>query len=110
MLNRKILAVAIAAVAAATLSTGALAATPWQRHHPARAEINHRLVHQDQRIHHEVRTGEITRAQAARLHRADHRIRHEERVMASRHHGHLTRAQVHALNRQENAVSRRISR
>ena len=36
------LAMAITAGAA----SGAFAATPWERHHPRRAEVNERLAHQ----------------------------------------------------------------
>ena len=102
--------VASAALFSASFSAGALAATPWQNHHPRRAEVNARLANQTHRIHNEVREGDITHAQAASLHRRDRQIRGEERAMASQQGGHLTYTQKRALNQQENHVSREIGR
>jgi hypothetical protein len=110
MQNRPLLALAFAAVAVAGLSTNAMAETHWQRAHPRRAEINHRLANQDRRIRNEVREGEITRTQAARLHRQDRHIRREERAMASRNGGGVSKGEQRALNQQENAVSQQIGK
>ena len=82
----------------------------WARNHPRRHEVNARLNNQNRRIHDERREGEITKAQARRLHREDRRIRGEERIMASQHNGHITRQEQTTLNRQENFVSRQIGR
>ncbi len=100
----------IAAAAALALSFvgTASAQTNWDATHPRRAEVNHRLANQDRRIHQEVREGEMSHAQAARLHRDDHQIRKEERDMASRDGSHITRREVYALNQQENHVRRQI--
>lgn len=76
--------------------------------HPRRMEVNHRLENQHQRIHKEVKEGEMSKAKAARLHRADRKIRHEERHMASEHGGHLTKHEQRKLNHQENRISHRI--
>lgn len=110
MSNTKFLTAALIAFGAATLTTGASAATPWQKDHPRRAEVNQRLAHQDARIHNEVKSGEISRPQAAALHAEDRQVRTEERAMASQHNGHITRAEKHALNQQENGVSRDIGK
>lgn len=104
---------ALAAVGALTLltaATGASAQTPWQHHHPRRVEVNHRLANQNRRIHTERREGEITGRQARDLHMEDRGIRGQERMFASRHHGHLTKAEQHRLNREENGVSKQIGR
>ena len=106
----KNIALALAAVSALAGAASAQAQTPWQADHARRAEVNHRLAVQDHRIHHLVRTGQISPARAAYLHHEDRRIRHEERSMARFHGGHVTRAEQHALNRQENAVGRQIVR
>jgi len=90
------------------ITTTTFAQTRFDNTHPRRAEVNTRLAHQDARINHEVRHGEISRARAERLHREDHSVRNEERRMASRDHGHLTRRDDARLNRRENRVSRRI--
>jgi hypothetical protein len=87
---------------------GTASAATWQQTHPRRVEVNHRLARQNVRIHREVRKGEITRVQARRLHREDRFVRHEERFMASQHHGHITHGEQHALNQQENGVGKQI--
>lgn len=60
------------------------------------------------RIRQEVHEGEMSHVQATRLHRDDHQIRREERLMASQDGGHITRQEDRALNQQENRVSRQI--
>jgi hypothetical protein len=106
------LPVYLAALATLTLAfAGTASATPrthWDATHPRRVEVNHRLSNQDRRIHQEVREGEMSHGEAARLHRDDRQIRGEERLMASQNNGHITRAEDHALNQQENHVSRQI--
>jgi hypothetical protein len=100
-----------AAIATALLAAGAASAqTPMAPAHARRAEVNHRLMNQDQRIDHKLRTGQISPARARELHRQDHAIRHRERVIASRHNGHISRAAQARLNQRENAVSRQIGR
>ena len=80
----------------------------WAKSHPRREEVNARLANQNRRINKEVREGEISRGQAAKLHQQDHRIRMEERAMASTNGGHITKTERRALNQQENQVSREI--
>ena len=76
--------------------------------HPRRAEVNHRLAVQNARIHQGVKEGTITRGEAAQLH-AEHRaVRAEERADAAQHDGHITKAEQHQLNNQENAISKQI--
>ncbi|WP_269504429.1 hypothetical protein [Burkholderia sp. IMCC1007] len=99
---------AIAAALLSVLTGTAFADTPWQHAHPRRAEVDQRLANQNRRIHREVKEGEMSHAQAARLHRDDHRIRQEERDMAAQDRGHITQSEKHALNQQENAVSHKI--
>jgi hypothetical protein len=102
-------------VTAVTLSLGALAGnamadTQWQKDHPRREQVNNRLANQNKRIRQERKEGEITRAQAAKLHAEDRAIRREERTMASTNHGHITKAEQKALNQQENQVSQQIGK
>jgi hypothetical protein len=100
----------IAAIAALVCSFAGFASaqTNWDAAHPRRAEVNHRLANQDHRIHQKVREGEMSHAEAARLHRDDHQIRQEERAIASQDGSHITRREDYALNRQENRTSRQI--
>lgn len=107
----KIAVVALATGLVAVSSAGsAFAESAWDASHPRRDEVNDRLRHQDRRINQERREGEISHGQARQLHREDHRLRNEERRMAARDGGHLTRYDQHVLNRQENHVSRQIGR
>lgn len=106
-MNTKLLTLALIAFLGISTSSFAQAGR-WDQTHPRRAEVNARLNNQDRRIHEERREGEISRGQAARLHRQDRNIRREERHMAARDNGHITRRDEARLNRQENRVSRRI--
>ena len=106
--KKNILLAAMGLVMAVGSVSVASAETPWQAEHPRRVEVNHRLDNQFHRIREERRDGAIGGHEAVRLHRADYRIRMEERRDASFHHGHLTRAEQRHLNRQENRVNHRI--
>ncbi len=108
VLSKKKLVFAAAALIAGGIATSAMADTPWQQNHPRREQVNNRLQNQDQRIHHEVREGEMSRQQAAALHQDDHRVRQEERDMASQNGGHITRQEQATLNQQQNGISRQI--
>ena len=105
---RKTLTWAAAAVMFAGVVGTASAETTWQKNHPRRNQVNHRLHNQNRRIHHDVRNGTMTHHQALAAHREDHQVRQEERDMARQNDGHLTRPEQRVLNRQENAISRQI--
>ena len=107
---RTVLTALAATVSLACLAAPVMADTPWQAAHPRREEVNSRLANQHGRIHREVREGEMSHGQAARLHAADHRIRTQERHMAARNGGHITLREKARLNREENHVSRRIGK
>jgi hypothetical protein len=108
---RSAVAATVATVALAGLASSALAdETQWQKDHPRRTEVNKRLANQDKRIKQERKEGEITKAQAQKLHSEDHAIRKEERTMASTNHGHITKAEQKSLNQQENQVSKQIGK
>ncbi|HVN98763.1 MAG TPA: hypothetical protein VMT49_01875 [Steroidobacteraceae bacterium] len=108
--TRIVLTAATAIVSLACFSATASAETAWQKAHPRRAEVNHRLANQDRRIHNEVKEGELTHAQAGALHKEDRQIRQEERDMASQNGGHITKQEQRTLNQQENAVSKQIGK
>jgi len=86
------------------------AESDWAKDHPRRHQVNKRLNNQNKRINQEVKEGEITKAQAANLHKQDHMIRQEERDMARQNGGHITKGEQKVLNQQENAVSREIGK
>ena len=110
MLNsaRKSLSFAAAIVSLAALVGTAHADDTWQKNHPRRTQVNHRLNNQNRRIHADVKHGTMTRGQAAAAHREDHQVRQEERDMASQNGGHLTRPEQRVLNKQENGISSQI--
>lgn len=101
------------AAAGLTLSVGvagaASAQTPWQAHHERRVEVNHRLHHINRQIRFERRDGELTAAQARRLHERDHMIRMQERRFARHNDSHLTRHEQVRLNHEENGLHRHVA-
>jgi hypothetical protein len=110
MLNstRKHLGFAAMLVSLAALVGTASAETTWQKNHPRRTQVNHRLANQNKRIHQDVKDGTLTKGQAANLHHEDSQVRQEERDMASQNGGHITKSEQKALNGQENAISNQI--
>lgn len=102
------MAMALVTAFAAGLATSALADTTWQQNHPRREQVNNRLGVQNARIHNQVKEGELTKGQAATLHKDDHQIRMEERAMASQNGGHITKLEQKTLDQQENRVSNTI--
>ena len=109
-MNRIANSIICTAIASALLGLAgsASAETQWQKNHPRRTQVNHRLNNQNRRIHQDVKNGTLTKGQAAQLHQDDHQIRQEERDMASQNGGHITKSEQRTLNQQENAVSTQI--
>jgi hypothetical protein len=103
-----LLTVAAAVMTLAGITNTALADDQWQKDHPRREQVNNRLANQNRRIHNEVKEGEMSKAQAAQLHKEDRQIRGEERAMASQNGGHITKSEQKVLNQQENQVSKQI--
>jgi hypothetical protein len=102
----------ISAIAISLLTTfaagSALAETHWDKEHPRRDEVNHRLKNQDKRINQEVKEGDISKQKAGKLHREDRQIHQEERDMAAQNGGHITKGEQKVLNQQENKTSHQI--
>ena len=105
MVMKKIL---LLAACGAVLCQPAFASTPWQKHHPRRVEVNHRLAHQSRHITEERKEGELSGAQAQALHQQDKAIHSEERADASLNNGHLTPSEQKDLNKQITAVGTAI--
>ena len=99
---------AAAAVMLAGVVGTASAETTWQKNHPRRTQVNHRLNNQNRRIHNDVKDGTMTNSQAAAAHKEDHQVRQEERDMASQNGGHITKPEQRVLNQQENGISSQI--
>lgn len=100
------------AAAGLTMAVGAAGAasaeTPWQAHHPRRVEVNHRLDHINRQIRHERREGDLTAAQARRMHERDYALRMQERRFARHDDGHLTRREQVRLNHEETRLHRHV--
>ncbi len=105
---RKTLTWAAAAAMLAGVVGTASAETSWQKNHPRRSQVNHRLHNQNRRIHSDVKNGTMTHRQALSAHKEDHQVRQEERDMASQNGGHLTKPEQRVLNKQENGISSQI--
>jgi hypothetical protein len=108
--TRKILSIALLSLSLAGAAATASAETQWEKNHPRRDQVNDRLENQKRRIHKEVKEGDMSKAEASKLHQEDRQIRGEERAMASQNNGHITKAEQKALNQQENAVSKQIGK
>jgi Flp pilus assembly protein TadB len=106
--STKFLSIAALSLAFVTVAGTASADTKWQKNHPRREQVNNRLANQNKRIKNEVKEGDLTKSQAASLHKEDRQIRQEERDMASQNGGHITKSEQKTLNQQENAVSKQI--
>jgi hypothetical protein len=106
--TRNRLSFAAMLVSLAALTGTASAETTWQKNHPRRTQVNHRLANQDRRIHQDVKSGTLSRGQAATLHHEDHQVRQEEHDMASQNGGHISKPEQRVLNGQENQISGQI--
>ena len=106
--TRKLLTAAALSAAIAGVAATALADTQWEKDHPRREQVNNRLANQNKRIHNEVKQGEMTKGQAAKLHQEDRNIRKEEKLMAGQNGGHITKQEQKTLNQQENKASKQI--
>jgi Spy/CpxP family protein refolding chaperone len=106
--TRRITSFTAMLLAGCAIAGTASAETTWQKNHPRRTQVNHRLNHQDRRIHNDVKDGTLTKSQAASLHKDDHQVRQEERDMASQNGGHITKQEQNTLNSQENGISKQI--
>ena len=93
---------------AVALGGAASAQTDWNQDHGRRAEVNQRLENQNDRIRDGRQDGAISGREAQRLHKADWRVRMQERRFAFHHHGHISRHEQARLNHEENRISHRI--
>lgn len=106
-INKGLIAVTLLGLLSVSVSSFAKE-TEWQKNHPRRDEVNHRLDNQDQRIKHDVKDGSMSRNEAKSLHQQDHSIREQERADARADNGHITKHEKTLLNHEENNVSHEI--
>ena len=91
-------------------ATGASAATNVEKNHPRRDQVIDRLQNQNKRIHEERKEGDLTAAQAKKLHSEDRAIRRQEQFDGKLNGGSITKTEQKALNQEENAVSKQIGK
>ena len=106
--SRIIISAAVLAMSSAFVLSAQASESKWEKAHPRRTEVNKRLANQNKRIDREVKEGEMSKAEAGKLHKDDHQIRQEERDMAAQNGGHITKQEQKTLNQQENSVSKQI--
>jgi len=72
------------------------------------AQVRRRAVHQQQRIHQGVKSGELTRHEAAQLHHNERDTRHD--IRAARADGRITKSERKDIRQDERKNSRAIYR
>jgi len=105
-LRNLLIAAAGLAVVAGAATTASAYENTWQRHHPYRVQVNHRLNNLNRTITHRRQDRDITAAQAARLRGHVHSIRVQEQHISVNHGSHIGRAGQARLNREETGVRR----
>ncbi len=103
-----------AAICAGLIAGAMLLARPgfaedqWQRHHPRRHEVNHRLNHEDERINQGLKDHQLTKSEAGQLRSEDNTIHQQELYDAAHDNGHITHSEQNQLNHEENNLSNQI--
>jgi hypothetical protein len=92
----------------ATMCAGLIAGTMIMAGPSSANEINHRLHHQNKRIDKGMRKGQLSGAEASQLHAEDQSIHNQEHQDRMEHNGHLTHAEKHQINHEENMESHQI--
>ena len=99
----------VAVLAALALAgTASAAQGRWRKNHPRQAQALQRTRRQQRNANRLYKKGKISKRQRNNIVRNDRRIRREDRRMARRNGGYITKGQQHALNRQENRNLRRM--
>lgn len=80
----------------------------FSRHHPRRAEVNHREQNQQERIANGIQTGRLNPTEAARLENEESALKRQERQDVRANGGYLTKHQQRQLNQEENGLSHEI--
>lgn len=92
--------------AALIIAFVSFASTGFAQTHTPR--VTHRQVHQQKRIAHGAKSGELTKRETAHLEARQAKVRHDKRVAKS--DGKVTPRERAKLNREQNRTSRAIYR
>jgi hypothetical protein len=112
----KFLKAAVAAVLLLIGTASLLSADPaspaarkhWDKKHPRRHQVLHRLHNQKSRIKAKEADGKMTKAEGNKIERQDQTIHQEEKADAAENGGHITKGEQKSLNQQENQTSNEI--
>ncbi|HVA67326.1 MAG TPA: hypothetical protein VNK24_10445 [Elusimicrobiota bacterium] len=101
---KKTMAGLLIAVLAALVSAGGAAAAQgrWRKNHPRQAQALNRTRRQQKNANRLYKNGKISKRRRNKIVRNDRRVRREDRRMARRNGGYITKGQQRSLNRQEN--------
>jgi carboxypeptidase C (cathepsin A) len=85
------------------------ASADWfSRHHPRRAEVDHREERQQERIARGLHNGSLTPGEAQQLETQERALRNQERQEVRENGGFLTKQQTRRLNHEEDTISHKI--
>ena len=90
------------------VSAPSASANWFSRHHPRRAEINHREWRQQERIAHGIHNGSLSPQEAQQLESQERALRQQEHAEVRANGGSLTRHQARQLNHEEDTLSHEI--
>ena len=108
LLARKALVLTMIGVVALGSAVPAFAEGVWNRTHPRRAEVNHRIGNHERQIRHDVRDGQLSRGQGRALMAQERAVRSDERADARLDGSHITRGEQAQLNSDLNAIHNEI--
>jgi hypothetical protein len=102
------LCAAATVVGALAMPVPEVSASWFSRHHPQRAEVDHREEHQQERIATGLRNGALTSGEARQLETQEESLKRQEREEVRANGGSLTKGQTRQLNHEEDTLSREI--
>jgi hypothetical protein len=95
-------------VSALVVSAPSASASWFGRHHPRRAEVNHREWRQQERIEQGIHNGSLSPQEAQQLESQERALRQQEHADVRANGGYLTKGQDRQLNREEDMLSHEI--
>jgi hypothetical protein len=110
MFVRKAIVCSVIGVLTIGSTVPAFAESVWNRNHPRRTEVNHRIANQEHQIRHDMRDGQLSRGQGRALLAQDRAVRADERADAHLDGSHITRNEQAQLNGDLNAIHNEIPR
>src|SRR5437762_531683 len=110
-MKKVVTSLALAALLAGTLASGAVmaqAADPTVPGHPRVNQVDERLENQQKRIDQGVENGQINAKQEMRDEKVDAKVSNQLSKDEAKHNGHITKAEQRHMNKELNKNSHRI--